>query len=128
MRRILAALLLLLAAPATAAAPAGLTIAGEGFAQGDILDARAMPDMDGTAGIMLTFTPPAARRLLALTRTRVGKPLPMALDGAVLVEPVVDAPIEGGVIEVSVHMPLADAEALAKRISGKDPLPDSLDQ
>ena len=124
MRALIASLLLI----ATAAAPGTFTIAGQPFAQGDILDARAMPDMDGTAAIMLTFTPPAAKRLLALTTAQVGKPMPMALDGKLLVEPVVEAPIDGGVIEVSGHFPLAQAEALAKRISGKDPLPDSLDQ
>ncbi len=125
--RALIASLLLVAVPA-AAAPAAFTIAGEPFAQADILDARAMPDVDGTAGIMLTFTPPAGQRLLALTAARLGKPLPIALDGKTLVEPTVDVPIDGGVIEIGGHFPLAEAEALAKRISGKDPLPDSLDQ
>ena len=128
MRRLLPWLSMLVAAPAAAQAPAGFTIAGEAFAQRDILDARAMPDVDGTAGIMLTFTPQAAKRLETLTRAGVGKPMPIALDGKVLVEPTVDAPIDGGVVEVSGHFPMAEAEALAKRISGKDPLPDSMDQ
>lgn len=120
--------ILMLLATAAAPGPAAFTIGGEAFAQADILDARAMPDMDGSAAIMLTLAPPAAQRLLAVTTRGVGKPLPVALDGKVLVAPVLEAPIEGGVIEVAGHFPLAEAEALAKRISGKDPLPDSMDQ
>lgn len=127
MMRALIASLLLVAAPALAATP-GFTIAGQPFAQSEVMDARAMPDMDGAASIMLTFTPAAGKRLLAITTAGMGKPLPIALDGKTLVEPLVESPIDGGVMEVSGHFPLSEAEALAKRISGKDPLPDSLDQ
>ncbi|TVV71610.1 hypothetical protein FOY91_16365 [Sphingomonas solaris] len=117
-----------LAAAAPVVAPAAFTIGGEPFAQADILDARAMPDVDGSAAIMLTFSPAAAKRLARVTATGIGKPLPVALDGKVLVAPMIEAPIDGGVIEMAGHFALPEAEALAKRISGKDPLPDSLDQ
>lgn len=129
MRKSLALLLPLAAiALAAAAPPPGFAIAGEAFAQGEIVDARAMPDVEGGAAIMLTLTPDAAQRLARLTTAHVGKPLPVTLDGRLLVSPTLAAPITEGVIEVGGHFAVAEAEALAKRISGKDPLPDSLDQ
>ena len=121
-------LMLLAGAGVPAAASSGFAIGGEAFSQRDILDARAMPSLDGIATIMLTFTPPAAKRLKALTTTQVGKAMPMTLDGQLLAEPVVAQPIDGGVIEMDGHFALPQATALAKRISGRDPLPDSLDQ
>ncbi len=128
MRRVLPILLPMVAFATVAVAAPGFTIGGEGFAQADIVDARAMPDMDGTATIMVTFTPSAAKRLGAVTRANVGKALPVALDGTVLMTPTIETPITEGVMEVGGHLPVGQAEALAKRISGKDPLPDSLDQ
>jgi preprotein translocase subunit SecD len=131
MRRVLPLLMLLAIAGSQsvqAAPPAGFAIGGEAFSQRDILDARAMPSLDGIATIMLTFAPPAAKRLKALTTTQVGKAMPVTLDGKLLAEPVVAQPIDGGVIEMNGHFALAEATALAKRISGRDPLPDSLDQ
>lgn len=128
MRRALPLLLPMVAFATVAVAASGFTIGGQGFAQADIIDARAMPDVDGTATVMVTFTPAAAKRLHAVTRANVGKALPVALDGAVLMTPTIETPIAEGVMEVGGHLPLTEAEALAKRISGKDPLPDSLDQ
>jgi preprotein translocase subunit SecD len=128
MRAFLPVLMLFAIAAAPGAAPAGFAIGGEAFSQRDILDARAMPSLDGIATIMLTFTPPAAKRLKALTTTQVGKPMPVTIDGQLLAEPVVGEPIAGGVIEMDGHFTLPQATALAKRISGRDPLPDSLDQ
>jgi preprotein translocase subunit SecD len=128
MRALLPLLMLLATAAAPATPPAGFAIGGEAFSQRDILDARAMPSLDGIATIMLTFTPPAAKRLKALTTAQVGKTMPVTLDGKLLAEPVVAQPIAGGVIEMDGHFALPQATALAKRISGRDPLPDSLDQ
>ena len=121
-------LMLLATAAAPGATTAGFAIGGQHFAQAEILDARAMPSLDGIATIMLTFTPPAAKRLKTLTTAQVGKAMPVTLDGKLLAAPVVSAPIAGGVIEMDGHFALPQAEALAKQISGKDPLPDSLDQ
>ena len=121
-------LLMLLAAAAAGAPPVGFAIGGEAFSQRDILDARAMPSLDGIATIMLTFTPLAARRLKTLTTAQVGKAMPVTLDGKLLAEPVVAEPISAGVIEMDGHFALPEAMALAKRISGRDPLPDSMDQ
>lgn len=131
------AFLLALAAPAMmpacAAEPAAapfstgkLTIAGEAFAPSEVLDARALPDINGKVGMMLTFTPAAARRLEAISSALVGKPMPVALDGKTLMAELIRKPIANGVIEVPGRWSLTDGEALARRISGKDPLPDDL--
>ena len=120
---------LLLAGAAQAQHEAGVfTIGGERFVPEEIVDARALPDIGGGAAILITMDEKAGQRLATLTGANVGKPLPFALDGKALMEPVVREAIQGGAIEISGHFTLVEAEALAKRISGKDPLPDSFDE
>lgn len=115
------------AAPAATPFPTGaLTIAGAPFAVPDVLDARALPDINGKIGIMLTLTPGAAKRLGEISAALVGKPLPIALDGRLLGGEVIRRPVTSGVIEIPGRWNLTDAEALARRISGRDPLPDDL--
>ena len=127
MRRALAVALFAAAPLAAQTAPVGsLNIADERFAQSDIVDARAMPDINGTAGIMITLSPIAAKRLSGLTAALVGKPMRVTLDGKALMAEMIRSPIRDGVIEVPARYSLTEAEALAKRISGKDPLPDEL--
>lgn len=134
-----AALLLLVAVPlvmpaqavvpasaATSFATGALTIAGESFAVSEVLDARALPDINGKGGIMLTLTPAAAKRLGEITLQLVGKPMVVALDGKSLGGEVIRKPLTSGVIELPGRWNLTDAEALARRISGRDPLPDDL--
>ncbi|KKC23734.1 SecDF P1 head subdomain-containing protein [Sphingomonas sp. SRS2] len=122
-----------LAAPVGAAPPAAtpfatgaLTIAGEAFAVSDVLDARALPDINAKVGIMLTLTPAAAERLGRISAALVGKPLTVALDGKTLGAELIRKPLTSGVIEIPGRWNLTDAEALARRISGRDPLPDDL--
>lgn len=128
----LALLLIAMAAPAAAAPPATafatgkLTIAGEGFAATEILDARALPDINAKVGIMVTLTPAAAKRLGEITASLIGKPMQIALDGKPLAAELIRKPLTGGVIEIPGRWNLTDAEALARRISGRDPLPDDL--
>ena len=50
----------------------------------------------------------------------------VALDGKTLGAELIRKPVNGGVIEIPGRWTLTDAEALARRISGKDPLPDDL--
>jgi hypothetical protein len=136
MRRWFAAALIALAAPAGAAdrasAPAHgyetgkLTIAGEAFAPADVVDARAIPDINKKVGLMLTLSPAAAARLARISEGLIGKPLLVALDGKSLGGEMVRKPLSGGVVEIPGRWSLSDAEALARRISGKDPLPDDL--
>jgi preprotein translocase subunit SecD len=103
-----------------------LTIAGEAFTTAEILDARALPDVNGKVGVMLTLTPTAAKRLEGITGSLVGKPMLVALDGKTLAAELIRKPLAGGVIEIPGRWNLADGEALARRISGRDPLPDDL--
>lgn len=107
----------------TAPAP-DFTIGGEAFAQADILDARAIPEIDGSASIMVTLNPKAAPRLARVARGRAGQPLPVRLDGAEIAAPRVVDPIGGGVISLTGSFTLPQAEAMARRISGKDPVPE----
>lgn len=129
MKRALLALLLS-GAPLQAqdVAPGKLTIADVPFATADVLDARAMPDLGGTSGIMLTLTPKAARRLATITAGLAGKPMTVALDGKPILRTMIRAPISDGVLDIPGAYNLVEAEALAKRISGKPPLPDDLAQ
>jgi preprotein translocase subunit SecD len=96
------------------------------FAPADVLDARAMPDPGGTAGIMLTLGPKAAQKLEKITAGLTGKPMIVALDGKPLLSEMIRSPIHDGVIDIPGSYRTAQAEALARRISGKDPLPDDL--
>lgn len=123
-------LALIAASPAAIAStpfPTGqLTIGGEAFAVADILDARAMPDINGKVGLMISLNPAAAKRLEVLSGSLIGKPMMIALDGKALAGEMIRKPITGGVIELPGRWNLTDGEALARRISGRDPLPDDL--
>lgn len=114
------------APPATPFETGRLTIGGEAFAPADILDARALPDVNGKVGIMITLAPPATRRLTAISGSLVGKPMLIALDGKTLAGELIRKPIANGVIELPGRWNLTEGEALARRISGRDPLPDDL--
>lgn len=120
-------LLLALANPASAAERV-FRIAGENYSEAEILDARAQPELDGTATIRITFSEAAARRIALATQQLTGKPAHVALDEVTVADPIVREPIRDGVLQLSGAWTIADAEALAKKISGKDPLPDSLEQ
>jgi len=127
MRRLFAIALLVATPLAAQTAPVGtLDIAGERFAPADILDARAMPDINGKAGVMITLSPAGAKRLTEITESLAGKPMLVALDGKTLMAEMIRGPIRDGVVSVPGRFTLPEAEALAKRISGKDPLPDDL--
>lgn len=126
-RRLSLPLLLIIAAPAQAA-ERNFLIAGESFPESDIVDARAQPELDGTSSIRITFGEAAAKRIALATQRLVGKPAHVALDEVTVADPIVREPIRDGVLQLSGAWTIADAEALAKKISGKDPLPDSLEE
>lgn len=125
MRRLIALAALVIASPALAR---DFTIGGEPFSEDDVVDARALPSMDGMPTILISFGDSAAQRIAALTTRNVGKAIPIILDGKTLSEPLVREPITGGAIEMNGFASLPDAIKLARLISGKDPLPDSLDE
>ncbi len=104
------------------------SIAGQQFSFADVIDARALPAIDGGVEVMVTFSEVAAKRIATLTKANVKKPLAIRLDGKVLAQPVVNEPVADGVIHIFGSFAFKEAEAIAKRISGKDPLPDSLDE
>ena len=98
------------------------------FAESDIIDARALPDLSGQATILITFSTAAAKRLETLTAAHIGKPIEIMLDGTVLITPIVREPIAGGTVQISGTLTFEAAAKLAKSISGKDPLPDDLQE
>lgn len=125
--RLALSLLILVATPAIAA-ERNFQVAGESFPESEIIDARAQPELDGTSSIRITFNEAAAKRIALATQRLVGKPAHVALNEITVADPVVREPIRDGVLQLSGAWTIADAEALAKKISGKDPLPDSLEE
>jgi preprotein translocase subunit SecD len=103
-----------------------LTIGGELFEAAEIADARAMPDLNKQVGLMVSLTPAGAKRLEAISGALIGQPMLVQLDGKTLVAQLIGKPIASGVIDIPGRWRLDEAEALARRISGKDPLPDDL--
>lgn len=94
-------------------------------AEADILDARAQPAIGAEPSVLITLADPVLARV-AKMRTAKNDAIIITLDGkplAALAEPVEGDPtilIPGGTT-------VAEAEALAKLISGKEPLRDSLE-
>jgi preprotein translocase subunit SecD len=108
-----------------AAAPAEvLTIGGERFPQTDVLDARAVADGGGPA-IYVTFTEAASKRFSAVKARWAGKPIPILLGGKPLTAPIIlDSGTENN-FQIPGAKSFPEAAALARRISGKDPLPET---
>jgi preprotein translocase subunit SecD len=102
------------------------TIAGEAFSETEIVDARAQPDISGKATIMITFDDTGRMKLARVSGANKSKPLPFILDGQTLMAPIVTDPIIDGIAQITGMFTLIEAEMIAKRISGKPPLPDSL--
>lgn len=98
-----------------AAAPV-MTAGAVPIAQTDIVDARALPDAGGQPMVMLTLTPAAMARV-KVTGTS------FAIDGKPVVVQIGEASIE-----FAVAGSYEAAAALALALSGKPPLPDSLDE
>lgn len=125
--RLIPVLIAMLATPAIAADRL-FQVADEVFGETEILDARAQPELDGTSSIRITFNESAAKRIEIVTMKFVGKPAHVALDNETVADPVVREPIRDGVLQLNGPWTIDGATALAKRISGKDPLPDSLEE
>ena len=128
MRWVYAGAVLLLALSASPASARTFTIGGVPFSETDIIDARALPSMDGKPLVMISLSEAAAKRLEALTKTMIGKMLPFVLDGRTIASPLVKEPLAGGTLEIEGVGSMPDVIALARQISGKAPLPDSLDE
>ena len=98
------------------AALAALTVGAVPLAPADILDGRAIAGGDGKPVVMLTLTPAAVARLPKVD-------VPVNIDGyAAAVRRA------GNTIEIDGQPDFAAATALALRLSGKPPLPDTTDE
>jgi|GEM_PF-942209 len=88
----------------------------------DVMDARAIPDMMGKPSLMITLSPAAA----AAIGGKAGDKLACTLDGKPLGTSPADALASDHILAISGDFGDYDATAaLARRISGRDPLPDS---
>jgi preprotein translocase subunit SecD len=126
--RLLCVLLLTIASPAIAAERA-FSIDGESFDEADIVDARALPQMDAGAVILITFSDAAAKRIATMTSKLTGKTATIVLDGQTISTPRIMEPVLDGAFQIGGGIWSVDAAiALAKKISGKDPLPESLEE
>lgn len=120
--------LLALIAARPALAERDFRIGATAFSMAEILDARAIASGTGQPAILVTLAEAAQPKLAAASRAAIGQRLDAVLDGRALTGPVVRAAIEDGMIELSGPADFAEGDALALRISGKPPLPDSLDE
>jgi preprotein translocase subunit SecD len=111
-----------------AAAADTLTIGGIAFPQSDFVDARAIFDETGMPVIYVTLAPSGAAKLAKVTRANVGKEMPLMIGSRVLTKPVVREPLLSGSFQISGMANLEEARQLAKSMSGKDPLPESLEE
>ena len=65
-----------------------------------------------TFGIGVTFTPEGATRMFRVTRSHIGRPLAILIDGEVAVAPIVRSPISASAV-LSGHYTKAEAERIA---------------
>jgi preprotein translocase subunit SecD len=126
--RFLPLLLFIVASPAVATGRT-FSVEGESFSEADIVDARALPQMSAGAVILITFSDQAAKRIATMTSKLKEKNAAVVLDGQTISTPRIVEPVLDGALQISGSQWSIDtAAALAKRISGKDPLPESLDE
>jgi len=122
------ALLMLAVASPTSAQGGDFTIGDQHIQPADIVDARAIPDLEGPPVIMITFNDAGVGKLMAATRggnTGLTIMVPVAIDGEKLTDLVTTEVRGDAVLTITARgRSIAQAEALAKRISGKDPVPE----
>ncbi len=110
------------AAPAKTYPTGAFVVAGHALKPTDILDARAIPDISGKPSLMVTLTAAAATAIGAPS----GDTVACTLDGKALGLSPAGALASDHVLQLSGDFgDYAATAALAKRISGRDPLPDS---
>ena len=97
---------------------AQLSVAGKPLKPADFLDGRAIAGGTGTPVVMLTLTPAAAKRV-----SQTGSTAKFTLDGKPAAARFAD-----NTIELDGQKTFEAAAKLARAISGKAPLPDSLEE
>lgn len=112
------------ASPAQAAPPL-LRIGAQTIAAADIADARAYPEVGGDTAMLVTFEPGAAAKIDAAG----AKPVVMTIDGGSTCPTLSYTPAPEGTLLLPCFKGRSADEvaAIAKLLSGKDPLPESLD-
>lgn len=109
-RIILAALVLAMATSAVAA-PLSLTV----------VKAEVVADIaTGQPVVSITFDAASAEAFAAFTRDNVGMLTVVRVDGEEIMRPVIREPIVAGTVQISGNMTMADAEALARRLTAGD--------
>ncbi len=109
-RSVLAAIVLLVAT-AAAAAPLSLTV----------LKAEAISDMaTGQPVVSITFDAASTEAFAAFTRDNVGRKTVVRIDGEEIMSPIIREPILEGTVQISGGMTMADAKALAARLTSGD--------
>ena len=109
-RPVLAAIVLLVAT-AAAAAPLSLTV----------LKAEAISDMaTGQPVVSITFDAASTEAFAAFTRDNVGRKTVVRIDGEEIMSPIIREPILEGTVQISGGMTMADAKALAVRLTSGD--------
>ena len=94
------------------------TVGGQTLQPVDMLDGRAIAGGGGAPVVLLTLSPSGLRKLAALAASA-----PVAIDGKTVV-----ARRIGTTIEIDGQTDFKAAAAFALRVSGKPPLPDSVDE
>jgi hypothetical protein len=95
-----------------------ISVAGKPLKPADFLDGRAIAGGTGAPVVMLTLTPSAAARI-----KRLGPAAKITLNGKPAIARIVD-----NAIELDGQTSFDAAAKLARAISGKAPLPDSLEE
>ncbi len=131
MNRVNFSFLMALAAVSTSAlaqAPArSFAIADVAISASKVIDARAVPGLDGAVSLLISVEPDIASSLAKASAKEGGKPINVTLNGKPI-GVVAALPPAAEPIEVPVKLALSEAEGIAIHISGKPPLPDSLEE
>ena len=98
------------------ATPAGVLSIGPLEFQGDQVDAF-IEDSDFGPILQLRLQSEAAQSLAELTEATLGQPLPLSVDGRVLMSPVVQEVIRDGALSVSGRFSRAELEQIAIRFA-----------
>ena len=103
----------LLAASLSAALAAALSLT--------VLRAEAIADRaTGEPVVSIMFDPASTEAFAAFTRDNVGRKTVVRIDGEDVMSPIIREPILGGEVQISGGMTMADAKALAARLSSGD--------
>jgi preprotein translocase subunit SecD len=89
----------------------GLWVGPIHLCRDSVSSAAAAADLDGAPAVTVTLAPEASARLRRETARLIDKPMPVRLDGRVIVAPFVREPITGGVLQLA-GLARRDAQAI----------------